>query len=101
MLLVEMWNSKKALSRVAGHPAAEVRVIPAPTQEKEEDLTNLISKHIKKQNADLSFKRLQRATAVANFVSWWKCHHFSKVQSTSDKVWVKNKTLILKTKSEN
>ena len=42
MLLVEMWGSKKALSRVVGHPAAELSVIPAPTQEKEEDLTNSI-----------------------------------------------------------
>ena len=42
MLLVEMWNSKKALSRVAGQPAGEIRVLPAPTQEKEEDLTNSI-----------------------------------------------------------
>ena len=43
MLLVEMWNSKKALSRVAGQPAGEIRVLPAPTQEKEEDLTNSIT----------------------------------------------------------
>ena len=43
MLLVEMWNSKKkALSRVAGQPAGEIRVLPAPTQEKEEDLTNSV-----------------------------------------------------------
>ena len=33
---------KKALTRVAVHPADKVRVLPAPTQEKEEDLTNSI-----------------------------------------------------------
>ena len=42
MLLVEMWGSKKALSRVAGHPAGELRVITALMQAKEEDLTNSI-----------------------------------------------------------
>ena len=31
------------LGRVAGHPADEVGILPAPTQEKEEDLTNSIS----------------------------------------------------------
>ena len=42
MLLVEMCNSKKELSRVEGHSADEVHVLPALTQEKEEDLTNSI-----------------------------------------------------------
>ena len=31
---------KKALSRVAGQPAGEIRDLPAPTQEKEGGLTN-------------------------------------------------------------
>ena len=43
MLLVEMWGSKKSLSRVAGQPAGEIRVLPAPTQEKEGGLTNSIA----------------------------------------------------------
>ena len=30
------------LSRVAGQPAGEICILPAPTQEKEEDLTNSI-----------------------------------------------------------
>ena len=42
MLLVEMWNSKKALSTVAGQPAGVIRVITAPKQGKEKDLTNSI-----------------------------------------------------------
>ena len=42
MLLEKCEIQKKALRRVAGQPADEVRVLPAPTQEKEEDLTNSI-----------------------------------------------------------
>ena len=52
---------KKGLSRVAGQPTDEVRVLPAPTQEKEEDLTNSIPskssvspKNIQKPRIDLS-----------------------------------------------
>ena len=42
MLSVEMWGSKKTLSWVAGHPAGELRVIPTPMQEREENLTDSI-----------------------------------------------------------
>ena len=50
---------KKVLSRVAGHPADEVRVLPAPTQEKEEDLTN----SIKKIEKSLQYFSMQFETA--------------------------------------
>ena len=42
MLLVEMWNSKKAHSRVAGQPAGEIRVLPARVPPQEGGLTNSI-----------------------------------------------------------
>ena len=59
MLLVEMWNSKKALSRVAGQLAGEIRVITAPTQGKEEDLTNsmLATKYFLNWFGEPSFKQ--------------------------------------------
>ena len=38
---------KKALSRVVGHRADELRILPAPTQDKEEDLTNSMVHHKK------------------------------------------------------
>ena len=38
---------KKALSWVAGQPAGEIRILPAPTQAKEEDLTNSIANKLR------------------------------------------------------
>ena len=42
MLLVEMWGSKKSLSRVAGQPAGEIRFLPARVPLQEGGLTNSI-----------------------------------------------------------